>query len=234
MMYQTFINYDEEYDYYSGKLKKYNCHSVFELGCGTGNLAQRFIKNGFEYCGLDLNKAMLDIAERKTPGTEFIEGDMKNFQLAEKKQACIIAGRTTSYLLTDKDVMNSFLSINTNLQEGGIVCFDCIDAEKFIPLIKNGKPIVHKAEFEGRKFYRESFWSINWDQRWSFNWDSVYFEEDQHGKLQEIGADNSVLRCFTKADICLFLNLCNFTVKEIEERPSYAFDTFVIVAQKNA
>jgi len=234
MMYQTFINYDEEYDYYSGKLKKYNSSSVFELGCGTGNLAKRFIKNGFNYTGLDLNKAMLDIAEVKNPGFEFMVADMRNFQLPEKKQACIIAGRTTSYLFTDKDVMDSFRSINTNLQEGGIVCFDCIDAEKFIPFIKNGKPIVHQAEFESRKFHRESYWSVNWDQRWSFNWDSVYFKEDQHGKLQEIGVDNSVLRCFTKADICLFLNLCNFTVKEIEDRPSYAFDTFVIVAQKNA
>ena len=34
MMYQTFINYDEEYAYYSDKLKKYNAGSVIELGCG--------------------------------------------------------------------------------------------------------------------------------------------------------------------------------------------------------
>ena len=234
MMFQTFINYDEEYAYYSNKLKNYNAQSVFELGCGTGNLANRFLINGFNYTGLDLNKAMLDIAERKTPEAEFMEADMRNFSLPEKKQACIIAARTISYLMTYKDVMDAFQSINKNLQSGGILCFDNIDASKFIPIIKNGKQIIHKAEFEGRKFHRESYWSVNESQSWAFNWHSVYFEEDAEGVLQKIVEDSSVVRCFTKDDLCLFLELCNFTVKEIEDRPSYAFDTFVIVAQKNS
>ena len=234
MMYQTFINYEEEYSYYSNKLKKYNAASLFELGCGTGNLANRFLENGFDYTGLDLNKAMLDIAAGKAPGAEFMEADMRNFSLPEKKQACIIPARTISYLMTYSDVMDAFHSINENLQTGGVLCFDNIDASKFIPIIKNGKRIIHKAEFEGRKFHRESYWSVNGSQTWAFNWDSVYFEEDAKGALNKIVEDNSTVRCFTKDDLCLFLELCNFTVKEIEDRPSYAFDTFVIVAQKNS
>ena len=94
MMYQTFINYDEEYAYYSDKLKKYNAESLIELGCGTGSLASHFIKNGFDYTGLDLNKAMLDIARKKNSGEYFIEADMRKFELTEKKHACIIAGRS--------------------------------------------------------------------------------------------------------------------------------------------
>lgn len=234
MMYQTFINYDEEYEYYSNKLKKYNARSVFELGCGTGNLAGRFIANGFNYTGLDLNKAMLDIAQRKTPEAVFIEADMRNFELPQKKQACIIPARTISYLMFNKDAMNAFQAIDNNLQSGGILCFDNIDAAKFIPAIKNGKQVIHKAEFVGRKFHRESFWSVNDSQSWAFNWDSVYFEEETSGQLKKIVEDNSVVRCFTRDDLCLFLELCNFTVKEIEDRPSYAFDTFVITAQKNS
>ncbi len=234
MMYQTFINYDEEYAYYSDKLKKYNAGSVIELGCGTGSLASRFTANGFDYTGLDLNKTMLDIAERKNPGAKFIEADMKSFQLQRKKQACIIAGRSISYLVTNKDVLDSFNTINKNLQNEGILCFDNIDAAKFISFIKNGKRIIHKAEFEGRKFHRESYWSVNGNESWTFNWDAVYFEEDKKGGLKKIAEDNSTVRCFTKDDLCLFLELCNFSVKEIEDRPSYAFDTFVIVAQKNS
>jgi ubiquinone/menaquinone biosynthesis C-methylase UbiE len=234
MMYQTFINYDEEYAYYSDKLKKYNAESVVELGCGTGSLASRFSANGYDYTGLDLNRTMLDIAEKKNPGVELIEADMRSFHLKGKKQACVIAGRTISYLMTNKDVLDSFNTIYKNLQKNGIVCFDNIDAAKFIPLIKNGKQIIHKAEFNGRKFQRESYWSVNADQNWSFNWDSVYFEVDKRGGMKKIAEDNSTVRCFTKDDLCLFLELCNFTVKEIEDRPSYAFDTFVVVAQKNS
>lgn len=234
MMYQTFINYDEEYAYYSSKLNSFNKRSLFELGCGTGNLAGRFMLNGFDYTGIDLNRAMLDIAERKNSGAVFMEADMRNFELPEKKQACIIAARTISYLMTNEDVMSAFQKIYNNLQSGGIICFDNIDAAKFIPIIKNGKKIIHKAEFEGRKFQRESHWSVNASQNWAFNWDSVYFEEEANGRLKKIVEDNSTVRCFTKDDLCLFLELCNFTVMEIEERPSYTFDTFVIVAQKNS
>ena len=232
MMYKTFINYDEEYSYYSDKLKKYNAGSVIELGCGTGSLAKRFIANGFDYTGLDLNKTMLDLASGKSPGVKFIEADMRNFQLQEKKQACIIAGRSISYLMTNKDVMDSFNAIHKNLLPDGILCFDNIDAAKFIPFIKNGKRVIHKAEFDGRRFHRESYWSVNGDQSWTFNWDSVYFEEDETGALKKIVEDNSTVRCFTKDDLCLFLELYNFRVIEIEDRPSYAFDTFVIVARK--
>jgi SAM-dependent methyltransferase len=234
MMYQTFINYDEENAYYSNKLKKYNAKAIFEPGCGTGNLASRFIAGGFKYTGLDLNKAMLDIARRKNPATEFIEADMRNFQLTEKKDACIIAGRSASYLITNNDVIDAFHSIRKNLNNSGILCFDCIDAVKFIPLIKDGKHIIHHAAFNGRKFQRESSWSVNGDQNWTFNWNSVYFEIDEKGALQKIGEDNSTIRAFTKDDVSLFLELCDFKIKEIEDRPSYAFDTFVTVAQKNS
>ena len=233
MMYQTFINYDEECSYYSEKLKKYKAQSILELGCGTGSLAGRLIKKGFNYTGLDINKGMLDLAKNKNPGAEFLEADMRHFQLQEKKQACLIAGRTISYLMTNQDALDSFNTIHKTLHTGGIVCFDSIDALQFIPSIKNGKRIIHKAEFGGRKFQRESYWTIQDNTCRTFNWDSDYFEEDEKGRLNKIAEDNSTLRCFTKDDLSLLLELCNFRVAEIEDRPSYAFDTFVMIAQKN-
>ena len=84
-------------------------------------------------------------------------------------------------------------------------------------------------------FQRESYWSVNENENQNgiFNWASVYFEKSKKEALQKIGEDNSTIRSFTKEEMCLFLERCNFTVQEIEDRISYAFDTFVIVAQKN-
>ena len=231
-MYQTFINYDEEFEYYSNFLKKYKASSLLELGCGTGDLAMRFIANGFNYIGLDVSKEMLELAKSKNSNTDFIQGDMRDFQLAKSKQACIISGRSTSYLISDKDVMDCFISINKNIQSGGILCFDCIDASKFLPSINPDKKIVHTAEFGDRKFMRESYWSVNADQKQTVKWDSVYYEMGNNNELKEIGEDNSVVRIFFKEEIYLFLERCNFKVMLMEQRPSYAFDTFVIVAQK--
>jgi SAM-dependent methyltransferase len=232
-MYQSFINYDEEYLFYSNLLTKYNCTSLLEIGCGTGHLASRFIKNNFNYKGLDVSDDMLAIAKQNNTTVDFINGDMRGFNLQTKVDACIITGRTISYLLSNKDVLDTFTTLNKNLSPSGIICFDCIDANKFMPLIDLQKIITHKASFENKKYRRDSIWKINLKEGFAFDWASVYYEENNTRELYKIGEDNSTIRTFTKDEIILFLQLSNFTVNEIIERPSYAFDTFVIIAQKS-
>lgn len=230
-MYQSFINYTEEYNFYSTLLAKYNCKSVLEIGCGTGHLASRFIQNNFTYNGLDVSDDMLAIAKQNNPAADFINGDMRDFSLPEKVDAGIITGRTISYLLANKEVLDTFNSINKNLTPQGIVCFDCIDANKFIPLIDPVQTITHTANFKDKKYQRNSIWNTNFKEGFTFDWASVYYEVTSVGELDKIGEDHSTIRAFTKDEVVLFLQLANFTVKEIIERPSYAFDTFVIVAQ---
>jgi SAM-dependent methyltransferase len=232
MMYQTFINYDEEYKYYSDILKRNNAVNVLEIGCGTGNLAEKFLSNGFQYTGTDLSKSMLDIAAAKYPQGKFREADMRNFLLDEKYDACFFAGRTSAYLVSDDDMRKALKSICNNLKENGIVCFDCIDAEKFIPLIENGKQVVHTAAYNGRRFHRASYWQPADDAAGVFNWESIYFEIDGNGDKKEIGRDNSVLRSFTKREMEEMITGSGFELLEMNERPSYAFDTFVVTAKK--
>lgn len=232
MMYTSLINYEEEYLFYSEKLRKHGCKSLIEIGCGTGRLAGSFVDEGFQYTGLDMSTDMLNIAKKNNPGLQFIQGDMRNFELVDKPEACIITGRTISYLQTNKDVSDAFTSIGNNLLARGILCFDFINAEKFIPLIEFGKRVTHTSQFDNRKFHRESSWSVNHIQNGLFDWYSVYYEETENSKLEKIGEDNSVLRSFNANEIDHFLGLSGFLVKEIIERPSYAFDTLVITAQK--
>lgn len=73
---------------------------------------------------------------------------------------------------------------------------------------------------------------MNFSQSWTFHWASVYYEEKEGAGLQKAGEDNSVIRAFCKDEIMLFLELAGFNVKEVIERPAYAFDTFAVIAQK--
>jgi SAM-dependent methyltransferase len=230
-MYKTFIDYDEEFDLYKELLQKYNCHSVVEIGCGTGNLASRFSKQDFEYTGMDVSADMLAIAKRNNPGCNFLQAAMQDFSLSEQATAAIITGRTISYLLTNKDVIDSMVAIHKNLKAPGIVCFDFIDANKFVPLISRDA-VIHKATAGNKKFLRKSFWAVNLSQSWAFDWLSVFYEEEEDGRLVKIGEDNSTIRAFTKDEIVLFLQLAGFRVKEIFPRQTYAFDTFVVIALK--
>ncbi len=231
-MYQCFINYDEEYDFYSKILLRYQCRSILEIGCGTGNLASRFANGFFNYTGLDLSDDMLRIARKNNPLSVFNNHDMRHFELQLKSEACMITGRTISYLITDKDILDTFHSIHKSLTGSGILCFDFIDADKFIPLIDPAKKITHHANVKHKKYQRDSYWSVTKLQNGTFDWASVYYEKKDSGQLVKIGEDNSTLRAFYKAELINFLQNSGFRVKEIMGRPSYAFDTIVIVAEK--
>ncbi|MBC7888282.1 MAG: class I SAM-dependent methyltransferase [Ferruginibacter sp.] len=230
-MYKTFIDYEEEFNLYSQLLMKYNCRSLVEIGCGTGNLTARFVETGFDYTGMDISDDMLDIAKRNNPGCRFMKSGMQSFVLARQTDSAIITGRTISYLLTNKEVSDCLIAIHKNLHTPGILCFDFIDASKFIPLI-GGDRVVHRAIAANKKYRRESFWKVNFSQSWTFDWLSVFYEEQENGVLEKIGEDNSIIRAFTKDEIILFLQLGGFVINEIIPRKTYAFDTFLVVAEK--
>ncbi len=80
-MYQTFIDYEAEYQLYSTLLKKYGKTEVLEIICGTGNLVPYFKKNGFNYIGLDLSAAMRRLAKEKVVDIVVFQGDMRNYRL---------------------------------------------------------------------------------------------------------------------------------------------------------
>ena len=231
-MYETFIDYKTEYDFYSQHLNHHHKKSLLELGCGTGNLASHFIKNGYEYFGLDLSKAMLDIATRKEPNGKFSQGDMRTFQLENNVGATIMTGRTISYLVTNEDLRSTFAKVYENLEMGGIFCFDCIDANIFIPEIVEESKITHSATHNNTNYVRKANWFPNLSGGMDVKWEAKYYKKEEN-VLQLIGEETSIVRTFTKNELEIFLNLHNFKIKEIIQRPSYAFPTLVFVAQKD-
>ncbi len=231
-MYKSFIDYEAEYVFYSNILLSNNSKSLIEIGCGSGNLTSRFVNNGFYYIGIDLSEEMLTLAKTNNPTAVFVKEDMRNFNLEKQVDAIIITGRTISYLLSNNDVVDTFASIYKNLNNNGIVVFDCIDASKFIPQIDAAKKVVHNASFNNKHYQRDSIWKVNLANGFCFDWASIYYEKSENDELTIIGEDNSTIRTFTKDEMLLFLTLTGFTIKEIIERPSYAFDTFVLITQK--
>ncbi len=230
-MYATFIDYREEYEFYSSIIRKYNKKSVLEIGCGTGNLTKHFDENGFEYYGLDLNQEMLDIARKKNPEGIYIQGDMRSFELAQALESAIITARTISYLISNEDVNATFKNIHNNLKKDGILSFDFIDANRFILEMRGGKEVEHSASHNRVDYVRKSKWTPNLKNGMDCTWASVYYKREGQ-QLVEIGKNHALVRTFTCNEIELFLQINDFEVKDIIERPSYAFPTYVVIAQK--
>lgn len=232
-MYQNFIDYDKEYEFYNTLLQKYNRETILEIGSGTGNLALRFCKNNQNYTGLDFSRSMITISQKRNEGCPFIHGDMRDFYLQKEVGAIIITGRSTSYLISNNDLNDTFACLHKNITDDGIIIFDFIDANRFIPFIKEHEVITHSAEYQGVLYTRDSYWDVTMHDNFILEWNAKYYEVNENEKTI-ISNDFSSVRVFTLNEIQLFLYLNNLEILETIDRKTYAYDTYVIVAKKKS
>jgi trans-aconitate methyltransferase len=230
-MYQTFIDYNEEYDFYNSILQKQHSNTILELGSGTGNLALRFFQNNQSYLGLDASEDMIAIAQKRTSQSTFIHGDMREFVLENPVDAILITGRSTSYLISNEDMYYCFDSVHQNLNNEGILVFDFIDANRYIPYSENNKSILHQADCDGILHYRDSHWKLTTADNFLMEWTATYYTVTNNEK-EIITEDFSTVRVFTLNEMELFLFMKGFEILEIIDRKTYAYDTYVIVAKK--
>ena len=120
-------------------------------------------------------------------------------------ESIIITARTTSYLLTNNAIHNTLQNIKNHLNEKGVFCFDFIDANRFFPIIKDGKTIIHEAEIHNKVYSRTSFMKPTIKkENFMFQWNANYYKiEGEHKTL--ITEDQSVVRAFTRKKWQLFL-----------------------------
>jgi ubiquinone/menaquinone biosynthesis C-methylase UbiE len=62
----------EEFDFYKSIIKG---KKVIDLGCGAGRDAAVFVKNGFDYTGIDISEGMLKVASERVPEGKFQKMD---------------------------------------------------------------------------------------------------------------------------------------------------------------
>jgi SAM-dependent methyltransferase len=232
-MYQTFIDYDQEYEFFNTLIQERKCNSILEIGSGTGNLAKRFLENNQDYKGLDSSLNMIAIAQERNKDCTFIHGDMRNFVLQSPVDAIIITGRSTSYLINNEDINDALESVHKNLNPSGILIFDIIDANRFIPFIKENKTIVHEANYEGINYIRESQWETTPFENFTLDWNTKYYKIVDNEK-EILSEDFSTVRVFTLNEMELFLYLNNFEILKVIDRKTYAYDTYVIMAKKTS
>ncbi len=175
-MYQVFIDYNEEFEFYNQFLIEYNCSNILEIGCGTGNLAKRFIDNNYNYLGLDFSQSMIEIAQKRNLKNIFLKADMRNFS-SKKQDSILITGRTTSYIITNKDLDDTFASVYKNLDKNGIFVFDFIDANRYIPFILTNKDIEHEAFINKKQYVRIGNWvQTPNSENFMLDWSAQYYE----------------------------------------------------------
>lgn len=121
-------NYREECDFLETMFKKYSSNevkSILDLGCGTGLHDLELSKRGYEVTGLDLSENMIEVANsRKNEKLTFHIGDMSNFFLNKKFDACICMFAAFGYLNDNSQIKSAIDCIKSHLNPGGLFIFD--------------------------------------------------------------------------------------------------------------
>jgi len=94
-------------------------HSILNLGCGGGKNVYN-LKGRFSVTGLDLSPAMLEGARRLNPESEFIQADMRDFELDRTFDAILIDDAIT-YMTSLADLGEVFAATYRHLSAGGVM-----------------------------------------------------------------------------------------------------------------
>ncbi len=72
-------------DFWEEEYKKFQkflpSGKIIDLGCGGGKDSIWFIKNGFDYFGVDISEGMIAEAAKRHPGVKFLQKDFYNLDL---------------------------------------------------------------------------------------------------------------------------------------------------------
>ncbi|BDZ70667.1 class I SAM-dependent DNA methyltransferase [Methanobacterium petrolearium] len=96
---------------------------LLDVACGTGGHAQ-YLQDSFNIVGLDINHEMLEIAQEKLPGIEFVEGDMKKMDLPHKFDSILCLFSAINYHTTMDELEGTFKRFYEHLKSGGVLIFD--------------------------------------------------------------------------------------------------------------
>ena len=214
-MYQHIFDYDDEYNFYNSILKKHNCHKILEIGCGSGMLARCFLKDGYDYLGLDLHNEMLSVAKEEIKSDCFVQGDMRKLSFNQEFDAILITGCSISYIIHNLEIMNTLKGIYNALKNNGIFIFDSFEAHG---IFNNMKDFNQDIQHGDKRIQRINKLEKNLETGWTWDWKAQYIIEYQD-EVSEYN-DLTTLRAFTKDEIKLFLKMANLKVIDVIDEQS--------------
>lgn len=117
---------------------------ILEIGCGNGRDAKAISKLSGDYLGIDISKAMLDIAKQENPGLNFELADIENYDLPKGLDVIFAFA---SLIHVPRESLKKVLSqAYESINEGGVVYLTLIEAPVYTEVTK-------KNIFGTRQFY---------------------------------------------------------------------------------
>jgi ubiquinone/menaquinone biosynthesis C-methylase UbiE len=125
----TFHHRISEYVLYTNlekEISNYKNPKILDAGCGTGKIAIKLLRKGFNLTLLDISKKSLDIAKDKITkenlNTEYYLGSCEKTSFADKSfDIVMLNGAVISYTLDPEKLLNE---VHRILKDDGMIWFD--------------------------------------------------------------------------------------------------------------
>jgi SAM-dependent methyltransferase len=118
------------------ELARQHPEGVLELACGTGQLAVPIASTGVRTVGLDKSTAMLTSARTRAAASgvlcEFVEGDMRAFDMKRQFGLIFIARNSLLHLSSAQEIVAAFRAGCRHLLPGGVLAFDVFNPDPSI------------------------------------------------------------------------------------------------------
>ena len=158
------INYNDWIFYIEKIWKKENFSpkTILDLGCGTGNISERFALKNYEVIGIDFSEDMLAIARDKSYEKNldilYLCQNMIEFELYGTVDCILSLCDSLNYVVDENDLFKVFKLVNNYLNPGGLFIFDMNTRHKFKNIYSNNT-------------YSEV------DENSAYIWENFYFED---------------------------------------------------------
>jgi SAM-dependent methyltransferase len=104
--------------------------NILDVACGAGHLLQIIEDHGYKCTGIDLSNDMLSLSRNRVKG-KLLRQDMRGLRFREQFDAVTCLGSAFTYMQTHRDVVSALRGFYRCIKDGGILIFDCFDAEGF-------------------------------------------------------------------------------------------------------
>lgn len=109
---------------------------VLELACGTGRILTPLAEAGFEVTGVDISRAMLDLADRKLQAlrpsawgrARLVCAPMQDFETQDRFDLALLPARSFQHLTDPADQRKTLEGVWRCLNPGGMLVIDMFDA----------------------------------------------------------------------------------------------------------
>ncbi|WP_298511302.1 bifunctional 2-polyprenyl-6-hydroxyphenol methylase/3-demethylubiquinol 3-O-methyltransferase UbiG [uncultured Kordia sp.] len=140
----------DDLPFYQRWLSKNKNARILELCCGTGRLTIPLAKDGHDITGVDITASMLEKAKVKASeakvNIEFIEADMRTFNVSQQYDLIFIPFNSIHHLYTNDDLFQTLKAVKKHLKKDGLFIFDCFNPNiEFI--VEGGKELKKITQY---------------------------------------------------------------------------------------